>query len=429
MAKGQFEKAIPLYQQLVKAVPGNPGLVLNLALAEHMAGYEREAIPHFETILKSQPNLVPALVSLGEARLALNEPQQAAEQFRKASSFSPDDPGIWYNLGSSYQAIAVAVFDHLQKLNPQSPYVSALVADTRVQRRQYRSAFFFYQQTLKQLPNLHGIHTALAEVYRKTGHTDWAVDEESKDRALPAPDCAAHPAECQFVAGHDLKAIEVPANSSSPEALYWQAKAANELALQAFFRLGQLPPSVELFRLQAEIARNRGEHSESVQQWRAALQLAPGNPRLERELAASLFMAADYQGALDQATKLLKNDPRSPELNFITGDSLLHLENADKAVPYLEAALAADPKLLAADASLGLALSRLGKSAEAVPHLEKSLELDDDGSLHYQLARAYQAAGDREKARAAMEQYQQIVKRNEEQKAEVAREAEIAPPR
>ena len=52
----------------------------------------------------------------------------------------------------------------------------------------------------------------------------------------------------------------------------------------------------------------------------------------------------------------------------------------------------------APDASLGLALSRLGNHVEAVPHLEKALELDDDGSLYYQLGRAYQAMGQREKA-------------------------------
>src|SRR5882724_9191913 len=39
MSAGRYEEAIPIYQQLVKAVPGNPGLVLNLALAQHMAGH------------------------------------------------------------------------------------------------------------------------------------------------------------------------------------------------------------------------------------------------------------------------------------------------------------------------------------------------------------------------------------------------------
>ena len=124
----------------------------------------------------------------------------------------------------------------------------------------------------------------------------------------------------------------------------------------------------------------------------------------------------------------MQADPKSPELNFIAGDSLLRLEQPEKALPYLKAALAADPKLLAADASLGLALSRLGNHAEAVPHLEKALELDDDGSLYYQLARAYQALGDREKAAGAMAKYQQILKKTEEQKEAVAREAQIGPP-
>ena len=205
--------------------------------------------------------------------------------------------------------------------------------------------------------------------------------------------------------------------------------AANELALQAFFRLGQLPPSVELHQLKAEIARGQNQHLEAVKEWRAALELSPANPRLEHELAVSLFMAADYHAALDQAVRLLKSDPHSPDINFMAGDSLLRLEQPEQAVPYLRAALAADPGLRAADASLGLALARLGNSAEAVPHLERALELDDDGSLHYQLARAYQAAGAQAKARATMEAYQEILKRNQQAKEEVAREAQIGPPR
>ena len=464
MAAGRFEEAIPVYKQLVQAVPGNPGLLLNLALAQHMAGRDREAIPNLEAVLKSQPNLLPALTALGAARLSTGQPQlaivplekavaaspkdpdarglladalmavsrldQAAAQYRTLTGLAPDDPRAWYGLGMSYQGIAAGAFDRLQKVDPTSPYVSALVADTRVQRRQYRSAFFFYNETLKQLPNLHGIHAALAEVYRKTGHPDWAAAEDAKERALPPPDCRAHRSECQFIGGHDLDAATLPKTQTpTPEALFWQAKAANELAMQAFFRLGQLPPSVEVHQLRAEIARGQSQHLESVKEWRAALELSPGNPRLQHELTVSLFMAQDYRAAFDQATELLKSNPRSPELNFVAGDSLVRLEEPEKAVPYLRAALAADPQLLAADASLGLALSRLGKNAEAVPHLEKSLELDEDGSLHYQLARAYQAAGDREKARAAMAQYQEILKKNQQYKEETAREAQIGPPK
>lgn len=464
MAAGRFEEAIPICKELVKAQPGNTGLLLNLALAEHMAGRERESIPHLEAVLKTQPNSIPALLSLGSARLSLNEPQlavaplekavaaqpknadargmladalmgagrfeQTAEQFRKLTNAAPGDSRAWYGLGKTYEALGQAAFDKLQKLNPQSPYVSVLVADTRMQRRQYRSAYFFYHEALKQLPDLHGLHTSLAEVYRKTGHSDWAATEEAKERALPVSDCAAHPAECQFLSGHDVEALTQKRATAAPtaEALYWQAKAANELALQSFLRLGQLPPSMEMHQLKAEILDAQDDHLHAIEEWRAALQMSPGNPRLEHELAASLFMAHDYHAALDAATRFLKAHPGSLEMDFIAGDSLLHLEQPEQAEPYLQAALKGDPKLLPAHASLGMVLARLGRNAEALPHLEKALALDDDGSLHYQFSRACQATGQQEKARVAMAQYQEILKRNEQQKTEVAKEAQIGPP-
>jgi tetratricopeptide (TPR) repeat protein len=216
--------------------------------------------------------------------------------------------------------------------------------------------------------------------------------------------------------------------ASRPESLYCRAKAANELAMQSLFRLGQLPPSAELHQLRAEIARGQGQYLESVAEWRAALQMLPGNPRIRQELAISLFMAQDYKAALAESAPLLQSDAAPAELQFLAGDSLLRLERPEEAIPHLKAALQADPKLLAADASLGLALARLGSQAEAIPHLEKALELDDDGSLYYQLARAYQATGAREKAAAAMAKYQEVQKKNQEQKEEAAREAQIGPP-
>jgi predicted Zn-dependent protease len=427
MAAGKYEQAIPIYRNLVKALPGNTGLVLDLAVAEHLAGRDREAIPHFEAVLKTQPKNRELRATLAGALLETGRYEQAAAQLRTLTAMAPDDAHAWYGLGMSYQGLAESAFARLQKMAPASPYVAALVADTRVQRRQYRSAFFFYHEALKHLPDLHGIHAALADVYRKTGHADWAAEEAAKEAALAAPECKTHVAECEFAAGHDEQVAAAPA--ATAESLYWQAKAANELALQAFFRLGQLPDSVERHQLKAEIARAQGQHLEAAQEWRAALALKPGNLSLERELAVSLFMSGDYRAALEQARELLKSRPGSAEFDFMAGDSLLRLERPDEAVPCLRAALAADPKLLAADASLGLALARLGKAAEAIPHLVKALELDDDGSLHFQLAGAYRAAGDAEKAREMMAKYQELVKREQEAKEEVAREAQIGPPR
>ena len=83
MAQGRFEAAIGVYREMVKAMPGNPGLVLNLALAEQMAGHPDQAIPHFETVLKAEPNIIPALTSLGMSHLQLNQPAQALGPLKK----------------------------------------------------------------------------------------------------------------------------------------------------------------------------------------------------------------------------------------------------------------------------------------------------------------------------------------------------------
>ena len=307
MASGRFEEAIPIYRQMVKAEPGNPGLLLNLGLAQHMAGHEREAIPTFEAVLKSQPDSLPALISLGSAHLALNQPAEAIAPLRKAVAAKPadletrgllasalldakrldeagveyrkltdsasEDPRVWYGLGMTYQAAAASAFEQLQKADATSPYVAALVADTRVQRRQFRSGFFFYNEAAKQLPNLHGIHASLADVYRKTGHSDWAAEEDTKERALPQADCKLHPAECQFAGGHDLQILTQPRRGPwSPEALYWRAKAANELAMQASV------PAGPTAAIRGAASASRGDRARSGPASRIRARVA-GSPR------------------------------------------------------------------------------------------------------------------------------------------------------
>jgi len=217
------------------------------------------------------------------------------------------------------------------------------------------------------------------------------------------------------------------ANLTAPS-LYWRAKAYHQLALEAFARLGGLGESVELHAMKAQVFHGHNQDIEAANEWRAALRLAPGNKRVESELATSLFLAHDYKPAMVLIQELLPADDSSPDLNFMMGESLLRTEQPDQAVAYLETALHANSKMLPAHASLGLALAKLDRSAAAIPHLEKALTLDDDGSLHYTLARAGQQAGNPQRSRELMEEYQRIQKRNLEQKDELAKDIQIAPP-
>jgi tetratricopeptide (TPR) repeat protein len=461
MAAGRYAEAIPIYRKLSEAFPDNPGLLLNLALAEHMAGNQRSAIVHFNAVLKVQPRSLPALLSVAAAHLELNEPRaaiaplqkvialdpanrdargmlagalfsinrfdQAAEQYRALVKSSPADPQAWMGLGKSYENLAAGSFETLTKSAPGSGYAAALLAGTRLQQRQYRAAFSLYRHALEKLPQLPGTHAALAELYRRTGHPDWAAIEDQRERSLTKPACTVRTIACDFQAGRYLDAASAHPSVISPEVLFWQSKAYDELARAAYAELGRLPESPQMHEVKAGILRAQGQLLESSNEWREALRLAPGNPRYERELTNAIYEAGDYQAALPRVEILLHTDPDSPALNLMMGDSLLHLEEPEKAVPFLEKAVKRDPALLPAHASLGMAYSRIGKSAEAAKHLEPALALDRDGSLHYQLARALQATGATEKSRDLMAQYQEIQRKLEAEKSDPTQQ--IPPPK
>src|SRR5215472_1389988 len=101
MEAGKYEQAIPIYQKLVKALPGNTGLILDLALAERMAGRDRESILHFEAVLRAQPKNEQVRGMIADALIATGRFEQAAAQFRELSNAVPDNPHFWYGLGMS----------------------------------------------------------------------------------------------------------------------------------------------------------------------------------------------------------------------------------------------------------------------------------------------------------------------------------------
>jgi predicted Zn-dependent protease len=309
----------------------------------------------------------------------------------------------------------------LSKTGEGSPEWLSLVAESRVSRRQYRSAFFFYKQALQKNGGFRPAVAGIAAVYRATNHPDWAAGQEQKAAALPKVDCVHAKQECDFNAGRFLEA-------ANGESLYWRTRAYNELARQSFAHLGSLPETVEVHAVRAQIASGQGQYLEAAKEWRAALRLAPGEPRLEQQLAISLQAAGDHKQALPIFEKFLAAEPNDAELNFFVGESLLRLEQPDKAEPYLEKAARLDPKLLPAQASLGLTYVRLGKGADAIPHLESALPVDTDGSLRYQLARAYQSAGNAVKAKEMMAEYQAMQAKSKEAEQTLDAQAEITAP-
>ena len=459
---GNFAEAITIYQDLVNTLPDVPGLRMNLGIAQYMAGQYQESIRQLEAAVKTDPGLTTAWLFLGAGHLELENPAKAvdplqkyvhkeskepkgrqmlgdallevqrfegaAEQFEALSRLEPKDPRAWYGLGRSYEALAGKAFEQLEKVAPESAYWFALVASSRVAQQQYSSAFYFYRKALEKQPNMRGIHVAISQIYRKTGHPEWAAKEEQKELQLGLPDCDSEKVVCDFLAGRFHEVLAAVSKERTLESYYWRSQAYNQLALNTFSSLAALPPSFEMHELMAEIHRNQGRHLESVKEWKKALELSPGNPVARRELAISLFLSRDYEAAKPLVNSLLEKEPQSAQLNFLAGGILLNQQQANKAISFLKKALEYDSDLLSAHASLGRAYLNLGEAAKAIPHLKSALITDEDGSLHYQLARAYQSTGEGELAKRTRQKYQQIQKSVQLEKARLEKEVQITPP-
>lgn len=462
MAAGRFVEAVPIYRELVRALPNNPGLVMNLGLALDYSGHKREALGEFERVLQLEPSNGPALLFLGTAYLDLGEPakalnpleklvkaepqnpdgqealaetclalkkfEQAAESLEKLSQFDSGNPKVWYGLGLAYDGLAQKSFDKLANVAPGSAYWLDLVAESRWNTQQLFSAFYLYRQAQEKMPSLRGIHAAVAEIYRKTGHPDWAATEDDREQQMPPPDCTHEELACDLQSGKYHELISAAERQTTPESCFWLTHAYNRLARDAYAHLAELPSSAPAEELIAKIEFKRRQYMEAVKHWQEALKLLPGDAYIKEQLAISLFHTADLDRARELFQGLLQDEPESPQLNYYFGDILSKSQKPAEALPYLNKAIRHDPGLLPAHASLGRTYLALGQADRAIPHLKAALSIDDDGSLHYQLGRAYQANGQVELARQTLKEYQKIHNQQEAEKQLLNREIQITPP-
>jgi predicted Zn-dependent protease len=446
MAAGRYDEAVTIYLELAKALPADAGILTNLGMAQTMAGRPRAALAPLERAVKLQPTSHPAWLFLGTAYLEAGEPAKAVRPLAKAVETDPRSanarqmladayvsldrheeagrellkltellPGsarAWYGLGQSHETRARVAFEQLRKVAPDSPYEALLLADVLASEEKYDDAVELYRAAIEQLPHLRATGLeAIAQLYEHSGRTAQAAEERRKMAGLPAPDCVRHKADCAFRAERFSDVLGAVEGRRDAESFYWRARAHNELAVQAFSRLELLPPSPESHAFRAELYRNQGRHVESVAELREAAKLVPDDPKIQRELATSLYLSRDYESAAPLLEGLLKQDPKSAELNFMYGDTLLQAQKVESAIAPLEAAVRRDASLISARASLGRAYLLQGRPADAIPHLKAALGTDEDGSLHYQLARAYQATGQAELAKQMLAKYEEIGKK------------------
>jgi len=136
---GQTDKAFEAYEQALQKDPDNPDLFFNLGRLYFMKEDYDRAIEHFKKVIEKNPDDAEANVNIGNAYLSLaqnvlrkeremdseelekipvkqiQEKKEQEKQYykeaipylEKAVEISPDNSGIWYNLGVAYTNIGM----------------------------------------------------------------------------------------------------------------------------------------------------------------------------------------------------------------------------------------------------------------------------------------------------------------------------------
>jgi predicted Zn-dependent protease len=461
MEAGRFADAARIYEDLLQAVPDDPGLLMNLGMALAMGGREADAIVPLQKAVTLDPKLVPAHLFLGSSYLARGDAPSAipplerviaarpsdvesrrmlaqaysgagrtadaVSQLRRITELAPALPAAWHALGHAYNTLAQEAMSTFDDQPDGEPWRDLLLADALFADGRLTDAFAIYRSTLERLPSMVSIHDSIARIYDQTGHPDWSKVERRRG-VVPAAGCAKRKALCHFRAGRHRAALVEGLGGDDAESRYWRVRAATELALASFKRLDALPDSRERREVRAALARSNRRYLDAITELQHALAFSPGDPGLLDDLGTSYYFAKNYEQAVATLAPLLKAGPPDARLLTVYGDSLLQLQRVDEALPALQQAVEASPSHAMARLTLGRAYAQKGDHAAAIPLIESQLSQDHDGSLHVQLARSYSGIGQKEKAAALLARSQEIQRAAQERSAGVGKRT-ITPPK
>ncbi len=197
---------------------------------------------------------------------------------------------------------------------------------------------------------------------------------------------------------------------NDPAGWYWAVRANRSLSVAALARAGEVEPdSPRVHALLGDVYRRRRMFDEAREEYSKVLAISPDSVAGLAGLAATDLADGKPEQAQVTARKALARSPEDSEINLQMGEILVAQHEYTDAEPYLQRSLHARPDLRPrVHALLGEVFARTGRSKEALKELTQGIASDEDGSVHYQLARLYKEAGDLKAAEAAFEKSKQI---------------------
>ena len=418
-ASGAWSMAMIRFQNALAISPGTPGLHVEIGEVLLRAGRVKRAAMEFEQELRVAPGSLRPIVRRGETEFILGDVEAAlADWTRVVDTDTLEAERI---LGIRERGLGDAAFEQLpESLREKIEQFAPELERRNTPAAHFALAFLAAQsgnpaaaaaQSAKAIPSdlttRSGVVCSQEEVRQSLKNGQLAIVRRCASRVLSPKsplEFRTSIAGALFEAGDYEASLEILskltlAEQHSPEASYWRARCYEKLATEAYLKLSELDAnSYRMHQLMGDLAAANGDDRKAMEEYRAAIAIKPFLPNLHYSLGHLLWKDLKVKEAREEFEVELKLDPRHPGALDELGDTYLLEHQPERALPYLTQALAGDPSNPDIHRDLGTAYSELRHYEKAVAEFKMAVAGDHDGSVHYKLARTYQALGEKEKA-------------------------------
>jgi len=409
----EWPSAVIHFENALAKAPNFPGLHVELGEAFLHAGKLKQARAEFERELEVDPASLHAIVRLGEAKLLQGETNDALQEWAQALAI--DQQQTERIVGMREAGFGDAALERLpDSMRPQLDLIAEQLRNEHSPTAQFALSFIGLQENEPAAPTL---QANVRNAEQSSCSTAAVISLLKEERFSPLNDCvsqaltARFPPDLRIRVASALVAVGAYESSlqlldslplsqkRSPEASYWRIRCYEKLATAAYLQLYQADPnSYRVHQLLGDLAVTRDEDGKAIEEYRAAVARGPNASNLHYSLGHILWKDLNVPDARTELEAELKINPRHAGALQDLGCTFLLEHQPEKALPYLESSLEIDSSNPDIHRDLGTAYTELKEYAKAEAEYKLALASDRDGSVHYKLARVYQALGQKENA-------------------------------
>jgi tetratricopeptide (TPR) repeat protein len=406
----QPERAIELFERMVKAEPDQPEPYLNLGLLYARLNRFPEAEQTIQKVLDNDPNSSIAHLYLGKIASAQKHWDDAETHFEAAIDLAPFSEAGYIALGDLYiqqgdRGRAVKVYKRLlERVDPRDADAVGRLVHLYLQDRTFGEALALLDDLIKADPKNTEARLLKGRIYGEMGKPDDAIREIEQVIELRPNDTAAiyYLGRLYDEQKQTDKAIAqferlVAMNSDVTEAylqlgiLYAREKrfAEAEAVVEKLRASGEKRP--EVFLVLGFLHTQREDYSRAAAVLEEGVAAQPDNATLHFNLGLAYDKLKQFDRFVAELEEAIRLDPQYAEalnyLGYTYADKDMKLTEAKELV---QRALAIKPEDGAYVDSLGWVHFKLGQWDEAVKELERAAKLlPEDAVIHEHLGDAY----------------------------------------